>query len=119
MATCGFSVTYERWTYEDAEHGDTADRGFVIENVSLRDAMRQGLEYQHPGWSGACEADCYPVTRNNPPRRLTFYRWNECTRENLETGISESRSLHFPAHITPSSAVRIARLFGCYGLRKN
>lgn len=51
-----FSVTFERWTPEDAEYGETDDRGFVIENVSLRDAIQLGLEYRCPSWAGACEA---------------------------------------------------------------
>jgi hypothetical protein len=113
----GFSVTFERWTYEDAEHGDTDKRGFVVQDVSLREAMTLGLEYSRPEWSGNCEADCCPVSRNNPPRWLSFDQWNEGTRDNIESGTSESRSLHIPPHVTPSSALRIARLFGCYGVR--
>jgi hypothetical protein len=112
----GFSVTFERYFPHD-EHEDVCDadeRGFVIENVSLRDAMQVGLEYSRPEWSGACEADSYPA-RN--VRRLTFHRWNYCTRENIEQGIDENRSLHFPDHITEASRQRICRLFGAYGCK--
>lgn len=105
----GFSVTYERWSPEDAEIGDTDDRGFMIENTTLRDAMRYGLEYARPEWSGCCEANEYPV---RAPKWLTFYNWNDCTRDQFETGIVESRSLHIPDSITPASRRRIARLFG-------
>ena len=43
----GFSVTYERYLpHDDAEDICEPDEsGFVIENVSLRDAMRLGLEF--------------------------------------------------------------------------
>jgi hypothetical protein len=110
----GFSVTFERYFPHD-EHEDVCDadeRGFIIENVSLRDAMRLGLEYSQPEWSGACEADSYPP---HNVRWLTFDSWNDCTRENLEKGISETRSLHFPEHITEASRQRICRLFGVRG----
>lgn len=105
----GFSVTYEQWTHDDVEAGDTDKRGFVIENVSLRDALRLGLEYRDPSWAGACEADCYPA-RN--VRWLTFYDWNDGTRDRIEHGIHEQRSLHFPESLTVSSRGRICRLFG-------
>jgi len=103
-----FSVTYERWTEADTEIGDTDDRGFVIEDVSLRDAIQLGLEYREPSWAGACEADS-----SNPrtTRWLTFYDWNNGTREYYETGVVEQRSLHIPDGITPSSRKRIHRLF--------
>jgi hypothetical protein len=112
----GFSVTFERYLpHDDGEDVCDADeRGFVIEDVSLRDAMRLGLEYSRPAWSGDCEPDSYPA-RN--VRWLTFHNWNESTRENIEQGIDEQRSLHFPQHITESSRRRICRLFGAYGCK--
>ncbi|MGY2987686.1 hypothetical protein ACVI1K_005033 [Bradyrhizobium sp. USDA 4508] len=104
-----FSVTFERWTHEDVEHGDTDKRGFVIEDVSLREAIQLGLEYREPSWAGACEAN---DSRTDSVRWLTFYKWNDCTRDNLETGTIEDRSLHIPDHITPASRRRICRMFG-------
>lgn len=103
-----FSVTFERWNEAATEAGETDDRGFVIENVSLRDAIRLGLEYRCPSHAGACEAS---DSNHANARWLTFYKWNDCTRENLETGIEETRSLHFPDQITASTRRRIARLF--------
>lgn len=107
----GFSVTFERYLphseYEDVCEPD--ETGFVIENVSLRDALRLGLEYREPSWAGSCEADCYPL---HGVRWLSFYDWNDCTRENIEKGIRESRSLHFPPGLTESSRGRLCRLFG-------
>jgi hypothetical protein len=110
----GFSVTFERYfPHDDSEDiCEPDERGFVIENVSLRDAMRLGLEYREPSWSGPCEPDSYP-SRN--VRWLTFYDWNVCSRDDMERGIKEYRALHFPRHLTESSRLRICRLFGAYG----
>jgi hypothetical protein len=107
----GFSVTFERYFPHD-EHEDVCEadeRGFVIEDVSFRDALRLGLEYRDPSYAAACEADCYPA---RGVRWLTFHAWNDCTRENIEQGISESRSLHFPDQLTESSRARVCRMFG-------
>src|SRR4051812_18758110 len=93
--TTGFSVTFERYLPPayGAEVCEPDESGFVIEGSTLREAIRLGLEYSRPEFSGPCEADSYPA-RN--VRWLTFYNWNESTRENIEQGIDESRSLHFP-----------------------
>jgi hypothetical protein len=45
-------------------------------------------------------------SRHDCARWLTFYKWNDCTRENIETGMIEDRSLHIPEHVTPSSRRR-------------
>lgn len=110
----GFSVTFERYLPHDEREDicEPDESGFVIENVSLRDAMSLGLEYSRPSWSGPCEPDSYPA-RN--VRWLNFHTWNESTREEIEQGIKESRSLHFPDTLTESSRLRICRLFGAYG----
>jgi hypothetical protein len=108
MTTTGFAVTYERWTEQDAEIGETDDKGFVIQDCSLSDAIRLGLEYSRPEYAGTCEPS---DSRIDHARWLTFYRWNDCTRENLEKGIDEQRSLHIPKHVTAASRRRIARLF--------
>jgi hypothetical protein len=106
----GFSVTFERYFPHDEgdEVCEADERGFVIENASLRDAMRLGLEYSRPEWGGFCEADC----RARDASSLTFDKWNDCTRENLQTGITESRSLHFPKTLSGASRARVCRLFG-------
>ena len=107
----GFSVTFERYfPHDDGDDICEADEmGFVIENVSLRDATRLGLEYRDPSYAAACEPDCYPA---RGVRWLTFADWNDCTREQIERGTIESRSLHFPDAVTESSRLRVLRLFG-------
>jgi hypothetical protein len=104
-----FSVTFERWSHDDVEAGDTDDRGYVIEDCSLTDAIRLGLEYREPSWAGACEPDSTGCP--DDVRWLTFYRWNDGTREYFETGTEEQRSLHIPDHVTAALRSRIVRLF--------
>ena len=104
-----FSVTYETITPESAEHGDVEDHGFVVQDVPLRQALDEF------GYAGdVCEANCYPINLHCPPRWFTNYK----TNENYATGETENRSLHLPDNITPSSALRIARLVDCYGANR-
>lgn len=109
MTMTKFAVTYERWTEEDVEHGDTDDRGFVIQDVSLTDAIQLGLEYRRPEWCGTWEAD--NGRGNSDTRWLDFYEWNSGTREEIMTGIRERRTLHIPDSVTPASRQRIVKLF--------
>ena len=104
-----FAVTYERYfPHDEGEDICEADeRGFAWENATLRQAIDAA------GGIGAYyEADSWPVRKSCPPRWFTNDRWSDGTREEIEQGIRESRSLHLPADITPSSAIRIARLLG-------
>jgi hypothetical protein len=102
-----FNVTFEIVTDESAENGDAQERGFVAENISLRDAI-DGLSAS----SNSCElasieADCWPISRDNPPRWITYQYGRD-----WQSGEFESRSIHFPRGITGSSAIRIAKLLG-------
>lgn len=104
-----FSITYETVTPESAELGDADERGWIIEP---NDAYSFSDCYSTLRSAGAigtyCEADEYPL---RAPRTLTFYRVDEDYR----TGAETSWSLHIPAHVTPASRRRIARLFKCNG----
>lgn len=100
-----FSITYEIVTPESAEHGEAEEQGYVLESVTLSEAMSELR--QHRGCY--VEADGYPVRE---PRWFTFYE----TSTDYRTGAVTSLSLHLPRDITPSSARRIARLVGCYGI---
>jgi hypothetical protein len=101
-----FNVTYEIVTPESAEQGDAEERGFLLEDARLREAVDLC-----ESCGTLVEADSSPLSREQPPRWLTFYGDLD-----YRDGSQESRSLHLPEGITPSSALRIARLVGCYGL---
>jgi len=96
-----FNVTFETITHESAEQGDFADSGLVASQVSLKEAVSYLGDF-------ADSADSYPASRNSPPRWFT----NTTYQENYSTGEVESRSLHIPPSITPSSRLRLARYFG-------
>ena len=92
-----FSVTYESVTEESAAHGDVEERGYIIEATDLRTAIDE--------LNGTViEADEYPISA---PRWFTTE-----ARQDIHTGAYESRSLHLPSNVTPSSARRVARLLG-------
>lgn len=99
-----FSVTYEVITEESAEHGEADEYGYEIEGESLRDCW-EFLRWQ----GGHCEANCSDITQAT---WLSFYCDADCM-----TGETKNFGLHFPAKLTGASRKRIAKLFGCYGLR--
>ena len=61
--------------------------------------------------SGPVEADSCPVSRTSPPRWFTYGGTVDMDGEAV------SVSLHVPETVSPSSAMRIARLLNCYGCR--
>ena len=96
-----FHVTYARYTAESIEAGDADEHGHTAQDIrSLRDAL------DACDWSGEHrpEADSAPISVRNPPR------WFTCAVDE-----TSERSLHL-VNITPSSAMRIARLIGAYGV---
>ena len=98
-----FAVTFERYFPHEPEEDicEADESGFVLEDCTLREAIRE--------FDGALEADEWPI---RSPRRFTNHEYGNGTCEYYEQGISESRSLHLPERITPSSRRRIARLLG-------
>jgi hypothetical protein len=104
-----FNVTYETVTPESAEQGECDDRGFIAENVSLREAVHyvQDTRTNHVDGVEAIECDSSPAVR---PRWVTIVNGME-----YETGAQESRSLHIPEQVTDATARRIARLLNAYG----
>lgn len=96
-----FRVTYSIFTPDSIEAGEAAENGFISEGCSLREAIRLvgGCAF----WADVCSA-----TIENPPRWFTNAEYSE----DFRTGLSEHRSLHLPDHISPHSAMRIARLLG-------
>lgn len=97
-----FTVTYEVVTPESAEQGDAESRGFVLPGgwrvdvtddsddvgMSLREALRLASPQEDSG-SWFSEVD---------------------GRVNYRTGAVETRSIHPPRNVTPSSYERLARI---------
>lgn len=84
----GFDVTYETWTEDCMEAGDTDERGFWAEGISLREAVRMVGHVQDCGtWFAETVGD-------------TDYT----------TGAVTYRSLHPPHNITKASYGRLKRL---------
>ncbi len=101
-----FSISYETITIESAKDGDHADSGFILEDVTLREAISE-LTWHRGAY---VEADCWPVTK---PRWFTFYN----VKEDYQTGEITHYTLHIPNEVTESSRLRIAKLIGCYGVK--
>lgn len=100
-----FNVTYEIITEESAEDGDSAECGFIAENVSLREAIDSVMqtESSHCSQSGVEASDSYV----SEARWFTVYN-----SANYLSGEIENRALHIPDSVTPASRKRIARLLG-------
>lgn len=106
----GWRVTYDIVTEESAEHGDTAENGFISECCTLREAfdLVQSTRTSKVDGVESINASDLPVSCS---RWLTITNGME-----YETGDCESRAIHFPDRITAASRVRVARLLDCYGV---
>lgn len=119
-----FKLTFEVVTDKSAEYGDAARRGFVPRTLNIPSrtympnnpavfGLREAVEFLLDRESqGPVEADSCPLSLQYPPRWFTYggsLDWS--------TGEYISVSLHLPANTTRHSAMRIARLVGCYGVR--
>jgi hypothetical protein len=94
-----FHVTYEITTEESAESGEAAESGFLLEDCpSLREALSE--------FGYAIEADSWPISLECPPR---WFIGEDA--EDYRTGERKRCNLHM-RNVTPSSAMRIARLLG-------
>lgn len=105
-----FSVTYEVWDEDAVEYGDTDERGYELEDGTLREAI-----------------DAVTSTRTNAVDSIESIEPNNSVIEDarwitinngmeFETGAFESRSLHIPNCVTSASRRRIARLLGVIGV---
>lgn len=121
-----YHLTYEITTEESAEQGDFANHGFVTRNLttprknnmpkkpaefSLREAIDFLLSRES---EGPVQADSCPISVQCPPRWFSYGG-----KLDFELNGWVTVSLHLPDKVTPSSAIRIARLLRCYGLRKS
>lgn len=111
MAIKDWNVTYDLVTEESAREGDYAESGFLLEDVSLREAFTALQDT--PNQSTPIEADSYPV--DGSIRWLTAHGQGPGGFEPDPDVLSETRSLHIPQWVRPASRVRLARLLGTYG----
>ena len=101
-----FSVTYEIVTPESAENGDAEERGFIVQDATLREAL-DAVGNTRTSACGGVEA-IEPNSSHGHFDWITIYNGME-----HETGAQESRSLHIPGSVTMASRKRIAKLLGC------
>lgn len=131
-----FRLTYEVITEESSQDGEAAYRGFLPRSkaipytrsnmpanpatFTLREAI--AILTDTHGGRNPIEADSSHLSPANPPRWLTWdahlsmftdRRRREGVRDNV---IGVNLSMHLPRELSPSSALRIARLVGCYGV---
>ena len=119
-----FKLTFEVVTDKSAERGDAARRGFVPRTLNIPSrsfmpknpalfGLREAVEFLKGRESaGPVEADSCPLSLQCPPRWFTYggsLDWH--------TGEYLSVSMHLPRTISAHSAMRIARLVGCFGVR--
>lgn len=120
-----FNLTYDIVTRESSERGDFAYNGYVTRTGGT--PLRRNYIPDRPaafslrkaiailtGPGGTVTADSCPVSFECPPR------WFNCGGDtDWRTGHSTTLALHLPKSVTPSSAIRIARLLKCYGVSKS
>lgn len=99
-----FDVTYEIVTPESAERGDAEERGYIGQNMELRDAIYEVLQTRTSRVEGI-EAIEFSSSDVESARWLDV-----CNGHEFETGAREYRSIHFPEHLTASTKRRIMRL---------
>lgn len=99
--TAPFCITYEQWSAAALEAGDTDDRGWLAEDVSLRDAL-DALAADLPphAWLQGIESDAW---RDDTRATLINIDWADGAGGHI------TRTVHLPADATPSTRARIVR----------
>lgn len=103
-----FRVTYEIVTPESAEHGDAEENGFVMPG-EWRDSIDVAMKKP----DSAYDITLREAMRLAHPQEDCGTWWSECDgRQDYRTGAYETRSIHPPENISPSSYRRVTRLLG-------
>ena len=103
-----FRVTYDIVTPESAEDGGVAERGFVLPG-----SWRVDIETAMADTEGEYGMSLREALRLVYPREDCGCWWSESDGDtDYRTGGVETRSLHPPRNITPSSYRRVSRLLG-------
>ena len=116
-----FKITYDIVTPESARKADYAYGGFLTKNLSMpksryipktpaRFPLRKMIEimFDHQAGVHPFECDHDPVSLSNPPRWITAFK----TEPSGEDGFTSTELSVQLEGVTPSTAIRIARLFG-------
>ena len=118
-----FKLTFEVVIDESAECGDAARRGFVPRTLNIPSrtympkrpaqfGLREAVSFLKDRESaGPVEADSCPLSLACPPRWFTYGGSMDS-----HSGECVSVSMCLPDNVTHSSAMRVARLVGCYGV---
>lgn len=101
-----WSVSYQRWSAEDCEIGDTDDKGFVCENVRLSDAL-EALGVTFPRGKPVTP---YLIAPSDGV--ITAPEYNAETHDYYTTGVMEERSLIAPTTISKLAYDRLRTLLG-------
>lgn len=87
-----WKVTYEVFTPDDAEFGDTDNRGFLCKDAGFETAIRAfGDGYIEPSCSDVKQA-----------RWFTVYG-----EADYRDGSQENRSLHIPERVSPAARIKL------------
>lgn len=98
-----FDVSFEEWSQDAIEAGDTDIRGCVDKGMDLRTAI---YELFQTG-SSYCSVECIDPSSSD----ISGGDWiSVINSPEWFTGIQEIKSLHIPRGVTRSSAKRILRL---------
>ncbi len=104
MTNPSFSVTYEITTPESAENGDAEVRGYIAENVSLREAVQCLFETRTSQCDGISALEPSDSCAESA-RWFSVYNGTE-----FLTGANETRSIHFPESMTPARRAHLIAL---------
>jgi hypothetical protein len=108
MANGIWSVSYERWNDEALSCGETDDKGFVCEDVSLSDALAaMGVSFSH-----GKPITPYLTACNSVPQTICVPEYNKETYDQLTTGEDEQRYLIIPDSIKAETRNRLFALLG-------
>lgn len=101
-----FIVTYEIVTPESAENGESDEQGYECIGCTLRQAVEAVTGTRTNAVDGV---ECVEPSASD----ISAARWvTVLNGMEFETGAQESRSLHFPDHMTAASKRRVCRMLG-------
>lgn len=112
MTRARFNVTYDIVTPESAEHGDTADNGF-LDSREFRESVAGICGKPAGEMKTRCAMPLRHALQLCAPQEDSGRWFSEVDgRCGNRSGANETRSLHPPDNITAASYRRLSRLLG-------